>query len=42
MPAMPEPAVRRLGRYLIQQEIGRGAMGVVYRGLNPDLGRVVA
>jgi serine/threonine-protein kinase len=37
-----EPETRRLGRYMIQDEIGRGMMGVVYRALDPDLGRTVA
>lgn len=32
----------RLGRYEIQGEIGRGAMGVVYRGWDPQLERPVA
>jgi predicted Ser/Thr protein kinase len=36
------PLPKRLGRYEIQEEIGRGMMGVVYRGLDPALGRVVA
>lgn len=31
-----------LGRYLVEQELGKGAMGVVYQGLDPKIGRVVA
>lgn len=30
------------GRYQVEQELGRGAMGIVYRGEDPQIGRVVA
>ena len=31
-----------LGRYEIEKELGKGAMGVVYQGRDPKIGRVVA
>ena len=37
-----KPAERRMGRYIVRREIGRGAMGVVYEGIDPLIGRSVA
>jgi hypothetical protein len=42
LPPEPEPVLRRLGAYDLVEEIGRGAMGVVYRGWQSRLGREVA
>ncbi|HSN70430.1 MAG TPA: serine/threonine-protein kinase, partial [Steroidobacteraceae bacterium] len=48
LPLLPtDPAevaldVQRLGRYEIESEIGKGAMGVVYLGRDPRINRVVA
>jgi serine/threonine protein kinase len=35
-------APRRIGRFEIEEEIGRGTMGVVYRARDPVLGRPIA
>ena len=37
-----DPASWSVGRYRLQSRIGRGAMGVVFRGRDTDLGREVA
>src|SRR3954469_19141680 len=40
--AAPAPDLKTLGRYNIERTLGKGAMGVVYEGLDPRLGRRVA
>jgi len=33
---------RRIGRYLVEAEVGRGAMGLIYKARDPVIGRAVA
>src|SRR5262245_53703741 len=39
---MAEAELKALGRYTIERTLGKGAMGVVYEGLDPKLNRRVA
>jgi serine/threonine-protein kinase len=36
------PELKTLGRYNIERVLGKGAMGVVYEGIDPKLNRRVA
>lgn len=38
----PTSLGRKLGRYELERELGKGAMGVVYLGRDPNINRVVA
>lgn len=45
LPASKPPSsatARTLGRYTIENQLGKGAMGAVYRGVDPRINRVVA
>ncbi|WP_280152278.1 protein kinase [Piscinibacter sp. XHJ-5] len=41
-PTATAPAVRQVGRYLIQERLGRGGMATVFKAHDPGIGRDVA
>ena len=41
-PVAVPPGERRIGKYIVQRELGRGGMGAVYLAEQPGLGREVA
>lgn len=40
--SIPQAPAQTLGRYEIERELGKGAMGIVYLGRDPKINRVVA
>ena len=42
MNAALRPVPEKLGKYLVRREVGRGGMGVVYEGFDPNIDRRVA
>src|SRR5579859_7366118 len=41
-PSADAPGQRRIGKYIVKRELGRGGMGAVYLAEQPGLGREVA